>query len=260
MSFFFADQSRRSFVKTFVVGTVSTSILGQPWRKTFVAAADPLPAGNNIGIIEIKLSDYPVLRQEFSSIRIGVNGIDEDGVTPSGFFYPIIVSRAAGNQFHALDAGCAHAGCVVLPYDGIDQAIFCPCHGSSYAIDGSVLTGPTTSPLTAMDITFDRDNTLVIRVPNLGYSVSGTVVLGADSPRLRLDFPTYFGVEYEVRFRSGVDAPWTAVPFSMTLDGPLDQQSLLGDERPASLFVTRTGRAGFYAVAIKILDLTPQFE
>lgn len=260
MSFFFADQSRRSFVKTFVVGTVSTSILGQPWRKTFVAAADPLPAGNNIGLIEIKLSDYPVLRQEFSSIRIGVNGIDEDGVTPSGFFYPIIVSRAAGNQFHALDAGCAHAGCVVLPYDGIDQAIFCPCHGSSYAIDGSVLTGPTTSPLTAMDITFDGDNTLVIRVPNLGYSVSGTVVLGADSPRLRLDFPTYFGVEYEVRFRSGVDAAWTAVPFSTTLDGPLDQQSLLGDERPASLFVTRTGRAGFYAVAIKILDLTPQFE
>lgn len=260
MSSFFADQSRRGFVKTFVLGTVSTTILGQPWRKAFIATAAPPPSGSNTGVIEIKLSDYPVLRQEFSSIRIGVNGIDEDGVTPSGFFYPIIVSRAAGNQFHALDAGCAHAGCVVLPYDGIDQAIFCPCHGSSYAIDGSVLTGPTTSPLTAMDVTYDGDDTLVIRVPNLGYSVSGTIVTGAESPKLQLDFPTYFGVEYEVRFRSSVGSPWVTVPFSTTLDGPLDQQSLLGDERPASVFVARTGRAGFYAVAIKILDLTPQFE
>ncbi len=243
-------------MKTFAAGTVFATLLGKPWRKTFLAEASPVAAGGNFGLLELKLSDYPSLLEEFNSVRIGVNGLEEDGVTPAGFFYPIIVSRGLGNQFYALDAGCTHAGCVVPPYDNFEEAILCPCHGSAYAIDGTVLAGPASSPLAPMEITFDGGNTLTIRVPNLGYSVTGSAVQNTESPRFQLDFPTFAGVEYEVRFRENMETPWAVVPFATSPDGPLEQQSLMGNEQPATVYVARTRPAGFYAVAVKVLDLT----
>lgn len=252
----FEDQSRRRFVKTFVTGTAFAAVLGKPWRKTFLAEANPVAAGGNFGTLELKLSDYPTLLEEFSSVRIGVNGLENDGVTPAGFFYPIIVSRGPGNEFYALDAGCTHAGCVVTAYDNFEEAILCPCHGSAYAIDGTVLAGPAVSPLARMAITFDGQNALTISVPNLGYSVTSSMVQNTESPRLRLDFPTFVGPEYEVRFRENMATPWAVVPFATSPDGPLDNQSLIGNEQPATVYVARTKPAGFFAVAMKVLDLT----
>lgn len=59
---------------------------------------------------------------------------------------PILVVRTAPDTFSALSTQCAHEGCPVNPPVG--GIITCPCHGSQYKLDGSVVRGPTVYPLT----------------------------------------------------------------------------------------------------------------
>jgi Rieske Fe-S protein len=56
---------------------------------------------------------------------------------------------------HVLSAACTHAGCVVR-WNSLEQCWDCPCHGSQFAADGSVLNGPAVSPLQRLDDASER--------------------------------------------------------------------------------------------------------
>jgi Rieske Fe-S protein len=256
----FENHSRRRFIKSFVLGTASAIVAGQPWRGAFLAQAQAAP---DVGILKVKLSDYPSLLDEFGSVRLGLNPMASDSSGPIGFFYPILVNRGFGNEFYALDTYCAHEGCVVPPYDGFEGKIICPCHGSEYAIDGALISnGPASGPLGRYNLTYDGDETLTIEVPRLGYSVTAIPIQSTSPPKLLLDFPTKEGVEYEVQFRQRMQDAWTTIPFSRSLDGPEDAVSMIADPfdpstHPiASIYVSRTRATGFYAVSVKVLNLT----
>jgi len=60
------------------------------------------------------------------------------------------VYRDDDGTVHALSAACGHMGCVV-GFNDDERTWECPCHGSRYAIDGSVLQGPTVKPLEKID-------------------------------------------------------------------------------------------------------------
>ena len=49
------------------------------------------------------------------------------------------------------------------------------------------------------------------------------------------------------------------IPFGLSLNGVADQFSNFGDGQAAAVFMERTTATGFYSVAIKIIDLTPEF-
>ena len=68
----------------------------------------------------------------------------------------ILVIRTGRDAYSALSTQCTHEGCPVnRPVNGV---ITCPCHGSRYALDGSVLHGPALYPLTRYLTYFDRPN------------------------------------------------------------------------------------------------------
>ena len=51
---------------------------------------------------------------------------------------------------HAVSLVCTHLGCIVKPTaEGFD----CPCHGSRYGADGSVVKGPAPRPLPWLKVT-----------------------------------------------------------------------------------------------------------
>jgi glycine/D-amino acid oxidase-like deaminating enzyme/nitrite reductase/ring-hydroxylating ferredoxin subunit len=56
------------------------------------------------------------------------------------------VYRDKEGTIHALSPVCTHAGCIVN-FNAAECTWDCPCHGGRYAIDGTVLTGPPTKPL-----------------------------------------------------------------------------------------------------------------
>jgi len=54
-----------------------------------------------------------------------------------------------GNSVHAISRICTHLGCIVKPSDtGFD----CPCHGSKFAKDGSVIKGPAPKALPWLEV------------------------------------------------------------------------------------------------------------
>lgn len=59
----------------------------------------------------------------------------------------IIVINTGDDEYAALSSKCTHQGCAVS-YNKSANNLPCPCHGSIFNMDGSVKTGPATSPLT----------------------------------------------------------------------------------------------------------------
>lgn len=50
------------------------------------------------------------------------------------------------NSFYVISAGCTHLGCTVQWRERARE-FDCPCHGSTFRQDGTVLGGPAPSPL-----------------------------------------------------------------------------------------------------------------
>jgi glycine/D-amino acid oxidase-like deaminating enzyme/nitrite reductase/ring-hydroxylating ferredoxin subunit len=61
------------------------------------------------------------------------------------------VYRDDAGAVHAVSARCTHLGCIVH-FNEAERAWECPCHGSRFAVDGSVIQGPANRPLERKDL------------------------------------------------------------------------------------------------------------
>jgi glycine/D-amino acid oxidase-like deaminating enzyme/nitrite reductase/ring-hydroxylating ferredoxin subunit len=61
------------------------------------------------------------------------------------------VYRDDSGALHAVSATCTHQGCIVA-FNDAERSWDCPCHGSRFAPDGSVLHGPATTPLAGREV------------------------------------------------------------------------------------------------------------
>lgn len=63
----------------------------------------------------------------------------------------IALSKDEAGNLHAVSSVCTHMACDV-DWNGEEKTWDCPCHGSRFAPDGSVLRGPASRPLPAADV------------------------------------------------------------------------------------------------------------
>jgi Rieske Fe-S protein len=80
---------------------------------------------------------------ELSSVdelKPGQGAIIRDGLKK------IAAYRNDKGKLYKCSAVCTHAGCH-LHWNSLERCWDCPCHGSQFAIDGSVLNGPAIAPL-----------------------------------------------------------------------------------------------------------------
>jgi cytochrome b6-f complex iron-sulfur subunit len=109
------------------------------------------------GQFSFAIADFPAL----ANVGGAISG------RPDGFPTPLIVSRLnAGTDstaLAALSAICTHLGCTVLPVPGMQ--LHCPCHGSTYALDGTVTAPPSTIDLGRYALTFDGTTVVVSTAP-----------------------------------------------------------------------------------------------
>ena len=245
---------RRQFVKGLFLGTISSTFLSKPWSTAYAAEYSTVPRPT--GQITLNIQDYPPLQEAFGSIRIGVNPIEPGEGSPQGQFYPIIINRGANDDFYVLDSRCRHFFCVVRPYAASEPGMRCACHGSLYDLNGDVLEGPAREALDSYEFTHEGD-VITIRVPDLTYSVTIARVQNP-ADRVRLSFTAYPFVEYEVQFRERITGPWSIIPFSQTTEGPFNETVFVHADqtRTVGLYGERAAATGFYAVAMRIKDVT----
>jgi cytochrome b6-f complex iron-sulfur subunit len=93
------------------------------------------------------------------SFKIGTPGDFPIG-TPT--FLPdetIFVFRDQEKGFSVASAVCTHLGCTVQWFNN-DSSFHCPCHGSVFANDGKVVSGPAPRPLDWLEVTQTHDGQL----------------------------------------------------------------------------------------------------
>lgn len=244
------NHSRRQFIKTFAVFSAASLAPSRPWIATVVAGVQP-SAGADIGLMRLRLSDFPALQAPYGSVRLGTSPIGTDHY-PVGLFYPVLINRALSGQFYALDTACSHEGCTVPTYDPAAQCMQCPCHGSQYDLDGTVRRGPANFPLRSFTIHYDGADGLSVELPDVSFALEVVQVLPGGAGRLQLQFIAFDQLQYELYFRPNATSPWTGpVPFALTPTGAAEQMSITGQADYAEVYLDRTSPTGFYAVGIR---------
>jgi cytochrome b6-f complex iron-sulfur subunit len=117
---------------------------------------DPDPCGDAShsveGWVEVPLADHPELLEPGGHAQVDV---------PDQLLRLIVVHGVDG-CFSAIWRICTHGACET-EWDAEALAAVCPCHGSLFADDGSVLVGPATEPLRAYPVVRRGDSLWIER-------------------------------------------------------------------------------------------------
>merc|ERR1712228_931622 len=139
----YIDEERRFVMNLIVVGSAAVTVgaLGIPYILFFVppgsgGGSGGIPAKDALGN-DLMISSY--LDTHGANDRSLAQGLKGDATY-------LIVKEDKTIEKYGLNAVCTHLGCVV-PWSAAQNKFMCPCHGSQYAPNGSVVRGPAPLPL-----------------------------------------------------------------------------------------------------------------
>jgi glycine/D-amino acid oxidase-like deaminating enzyme/nitrite reductase/ring-hydroxylating ferredoxin subunit len=134
---------------TFAAMILADRIAGRenPWAHTFSPTRLSLRSAHELAELGAKYAIDLVgdrLRPP-QALRAGAVPPGEARVVPDGLGKKGVY-RDDDGRLHAVSLRCTHMGCLVR-FNAAERSWDCPCHGSRFAVDGSVLEGPAVQPL-----------------------------------------------------------------------------------------------------------------
>ncbi len=102
--------------------------------------------------MEVKLSDYPVLREPGGSAAVRIPEVLLD----------VVVVHTQDGCYTAIWSICTHGACTVA-YVPQERLMECPCHGSRFGEDGQVLRGPAARPLSVFRTIREGESVWIFR-------------------------------------------------------------------------------------------------
>ncbi len=72
----------------------------------------------------------------------------------------VMVVQGENNNLSALNPTCTHQQCTV-EWRQSSSSLYCPCHGSEFATDGTVIQGPAEQPLSSYAVQEEGSSVLV---------------------------------------------------------------------------------------------------
>jgi len=139
----YIDMERRNIMNLILVGSAAVTVggLAVPYIAFFV----PPGAGGAGGGTPAKdaLGNDIFAKEYLASKQAGDHSLAQ-GLKGDATY--LIVKDDKTLESYGLNAVCTHLGCVV-PWSAPNKKFMCPCHGSQYAPDGSVVRGPAPLPL-----------------------------------------------------------------------------------------------------------------
>jgi glycine/D-amino acid oxidase-like deaminating enzyme/nitrite reductase/ring-hydroxylating ferredoxin subunit len=137
---------------------LTDSILGRenPWSGIYDATRLNVKSAAKLMIENAKVGAWFIgdrlrvwsTRNDISALQPG------DGTVARIGRHALAVHRDHQGKLHALSARCTHLGCLV-GWNRADQTWECPCHGSRFGADGTLIEGPATEPLPPRNVPHD---------------------------------------------------------------------------------------------------------
>jgi Rieske Fe-S protein len=134
--------SRRDFIARAAFAAAVLSAL-EACGDGQIGAPTTLPDGPFV----VRISDFPGLSTTGTLV-------DVSSVAPAR-----AVIRTGTATYAGFSKICTHQQCIT---DVRNNRFECPCHGSRFANDGSVITGPAERSLTRVNVTVNADGTLTV--------------------------------------------------------------------------------------------------
>ncbi len=138
--------TRRGFLKqagAILFGAVAGLV---PFLSGLTVFFDPLrrksQAGQFVSVASLNALPEDGTPRKFPIIASRTDAWNKSPRAPVGAVY---LRRAEGKAVHALNVVCPHAGCFV-DYDSKEQRYLCPCHQSSFALNGQINSPSSPSP------------------------------------------------------------------------------------------------------------------
>jgi len=140
-----------------------SQVSGLPTRRQFLGTAAAALAASALAACGASVAGPTSSVQGPSQVTIPLMDVGAtvavNGVGPGG--QGLAVTRESATSVIAVSRQCTHAGCTLaLPAAGSSD-LSCPCHGSLFSLDGTVLRGPAVTSLRSFAAVIDTANSQV---------------------------------------------------------------------------------------------------
>jgi Rieske Fe-S protein len=144
------DPQRRDFLKKAAAVTIGTAIVAVPAAAGVAVLLDPLrrksAGAQNVFVTSLDSLPNDGLPRKFAILA---SRTDAWNKSPNVAIGAVYLRRTGPKSVEALNVVCPHAGCFV-DFRGDRKDFFCPCHNSSFSLDGKIADAHSPSPR-AMD-------------------------------------------------------------------------------------------------------------
>lgn len=165
-------EDRRSFITKAAAVVIGGIVAVVPPLAGVFVFLDPLrrktEAGGAVKVATLNSLPESGEPRKFSVLATKVDAWNRTPNVPVGAVY---LQRLPGNKVRALNVVCPHAGCFV-DYKGDKNNFHCPCHNSSFGLDGTILDpkSPSPRPLDALEVEV-RGNEVWVKFQNFRAGV-----------------------------------------------------------------------------------------
>lgn len=136
-------------------GTVAAHVLADdvldrpnPWAALYDAKRlKPKASVKKLVTENAKVARHLIGDRLTGADRVKVDALEpgDGAIVRKGLRY-VAVSRDDDGSLHSVSAACTHLGCL-LAWNSAERSWDCPCHGSRFTAEGSVIQGPAVSDL-----------------------------------------------------------------------------------------------------------------
>ena len=143
-----SECSRRALLQALGIGAVGTFVLAGCQQGTSLSTATSMSCSGNV-CIDLTDATNAELTQTNGAMIVDIGG---DSVA---------VIRTSDTRVIALSDICTHESCE-MNYNASAQQMDCPCHGSVFALDGSVVRGPAQRPVKVYQATLANNMITIV--------------------------------------------------------------------------------------------------
>lgn len=149
---------RRNFLTRAAAVVIGGIVAVIPAAAGLLVFFDPLRRKSETGaaVLVASLNSLPESGEprKFPVLATRVDAWNRTPNVPVGAVY---LQRLAGNKVRAFNVVCPHAGCFV-DFRTAQNHFHCPCHNSSFAVDGKILDPRSPSPRGLDELTVEIRN------------------------------------------------------------------------------------------------------